>query len=127
MSIRDGSRAAYRAVFLPEFICHRIYSAFCCEADTLSPGEKVSSDPREWKSQDKLPGGFSEWLKDVIREQEIEQRKGYLKIADDLGIPPSIPSRWLAGWGPMNEGDFEFLASKLGNVVYTYLHIPRPD
>jgi hypothetical protein len=94
---------------------------------TLSPGEKVSINPAEWKSGDQLPGGFSEWLRGVVREQEIEQRKGFSRIAGELGVSPSILSRWLAGWGPMNEHDFNLLASKLGNVVYTYLHIPHPE
>ena len=86
MSIRDGSRAAYRAVFLPGLVCHRIYSAFCCEVGTPSQGEKVSIDPVEWKSGDQLPGGFSEWLRGVVREQEIEQRKGFSRIAGELGV-----------------------------------------
>jgi hypothetical protein len=87
----------------------------------------VKIKPGKWESRDKLPVGFAEWLKEVISEQETEQRKGYSGIAEDLGVPPSILSRWIAGWGPLNQHDIDLLASKLGPVIYTYLHIPRPD
>ncbi|MGB6681045.1 MAG: helix-turn-helix transcriptional regulator, partial [Candidatus Bathyarchaeia archaeon] len=80
---------------------------------------------REWSSTDRLPGGFAEWLKDIVTEQEA--KKGFRKIAEELGVAPSILSRWIAGMGPLSQNDIRMLASKLGPVVYTFLGIPRPD
>jgi len=80
---------------------------------------------REWASRDKLPEGFKEWLKDIILEQEAE--KGFRKIANELGVNPSILSRWMAGMGPLKQKNIRLLASKLGPVVYTFLGFPRPE
>lgn len=88
---------------------------------------KVINKPRNWGSREKLPKGFAKWLGEIIREQEIHGRKGYFRISEELGIPPSILSRWIAGWGPLNQYDINILAEKLGSVVYTFLLIPHPD
>ena len=82
---------------------------------------------REWSSRDNLPEGFADWLKEVIGEQEIEEGRGFSRIAEELGVQASILSRWIGGMGPISQNDIHNLASKLGSVVYTYLHIPRPD
>ncbi len=88
---------------------------------------KSSNVLKEWSSRDKLPQAFSEWMKEVLREMEFEQGKAFSWFAEDLGVPPSILSRWISGWGPLNQYDIHILVSKLGPVVYTYLHIPSPD
>jgi hypothetical protein len=82
---------------------------------------------KEWSASEKLPRGFSEWLKETVKEQERDQRKVYSSIANELGISPSILSRWIGGMGPLNQNDIQSLASIYGEVVYTYLHIPRPN
>lgn len=86
---------------------------------------KASNGYREWSSAEKLPDWFAEWLKDIVKEQEDE--KGFRKIADELGVKPSILSRWIAGWGPLNQQNILSLSSKLGPVVYTFLGLSRPD
>ena len=85
----------------------------------------ASYSSREWSSTDKLPGGFTEWLKEIITEQEAS--KTYWKIAEELGVKPSLLSRWIAGMGPLSQNDIRLLSSNLGPVVYTFLGLPRPD
>ena len=80
---------------------------------------------REWSSTDKLPEGFTEWLNEVVTEQEAS--KLFWKIAEELGVDPSLLSRWLAGMGPLNQNDIRVLSSNLSPVVYTFLGLPRPD
>jgi hypothetical protein len=80
---------------------------------------------REWSSTDKLPGGFTVWLKEIVTEQEAS--KSYWKIAAELGVEPSLLSRWLAGMGPLSQNDIRVLSSNLSPVVYTFLGLPRPD
>ena len=80
---------------------------------------------REWSSTDKLPEGFTEWLKEIVTEQEV--LKSYWKIAEELGVDPSLLSRWLAGMGPLSQNDIRVFSSNLGPVVYTFLGLPRPD
>lgn len=87
----------------------------------------ASKELREWSSTERLPAGFAEWLKDVVTEQETELYKSFRKIAEELGVDPSLLSRWMAGKGPLSQNDIRMLASKLGPVVYTFLGIPRPD
>jgi hypothetical protein len=90
-----------------------------------SQGKIFSRMDKEWSSRDQLPKGFSKWLTEIIRTQEVEQ--SYRKIAEELGITPSKLSRWVAGWGPLNQQDIDCLALSLGPVVYAFLGIPRPD
>ena len=83
---------------------------------------------KEWSSSEKLPKGFViDWLNDVIAEQEIEGGKGFARIAEELGVQASILSRWMGGMGPLSQNDVQNLTSKLGPVVYTYLHLLRPE
>jgi len=82
---------------------------------------------REWSSTARLPEGFSKWLKEIITQQETEQRKGFRQIAAELGVDPALLSRWIAGAGPLNEESIRALVTNLGPVVYTYLGIPRPN
>ena len=49
--------------------------------------KEVDFELKEWASRDTLPIGFTEWLKDLVKEQEIELGKGYSRIAEDLGVP----------------------------------------
>jgi hypothetical protein len=81
---------------------------------------------KEWSSNDSLPGGFSEWLKETIRESETKHYKEFRQIAAELGVKPSILSRWIAGMGPMTQTNLRLLASNLSPVVYTFLGLPRP-
>ena len=82
---------------------------------------------KEWSSSEKLPKGFADWLNEVIAEQEIEEGKGFARIAEELGVQASILSRWMGGMGPLSQNDVQNLVSKFGHVVYNYLHISRPD
>ena len=82
--------------------------------------------PKEWTSNEILPKGFTEWLKETIREYEINQKKDFRRIARELGVKPSILSRWIAGIGPMTLTNIRLLASNLSPVVYTFLGMPRP-
>ena len=81
---------------------------------------------KEWSSNDELPWGFVNWLKEIIRENEIYHKKGYLQIAGELGVNPSILSRWLAGMGPLTQVDLKILAVNLSPVVYSFLGLARP-
>jgi plasmid maintenance system antidote protein VapI len=80
---------------------------------------------REWSSTDKLPKGFTEWLKEIVAEREVSE--SYWKIARALGVNPSLLSRWIAGTGPLSQDEIRKLSSELGPVVYTFLGLPRPD
>ncbi|MFC2055562.1 hypothetical protein ACFLV7_14880 [Chloroflexota bacterium] len=82
--------------------------------------------PKEWTSNENLPRGFTEWLKETIREYEINQKKDFRRIAGELGVKPAILSRWIAGIGPMTQTNIRLLASNLSPVVYTFLGMPRP-
>ena len=82
---------------------------------------------KEWSSKEILPRGFTEWLKEIIREHEINQKKGFRQIASELGVNPSMLSRWIAGVGPMTQTDIQLLASNLSPVVYTFLGLPLPN
>lgn len=93
--------------------------------DITSTRMKASNGYREWSSKERLPAGFADWLKEIVAEQEDE--RSFRKIADELGVKPSILSRWMAGMGPMKHKDIRLLSSKLGPVVYTFLGFPRPD
>jgi hypothetical protein len=81
---------------------------------------------KEWSSNEKLPWGFTEWLKDTIRDYEVYQKKEFKQIAHEFGVKPSILSRWIAGMGPMTKTDIQMLATNLNPVVYTFLGLPRP-
>jgi hypothetical protein len=85
----------------------------------------ASQGHREWSSIEELPRGFAEWLKDVVEEQEHE--KGFRRISEELGVDPSMLSRWIGGMGPLNQDDIRKLASQLGPVVYTFLGLSRPN
>ena len=82
--------------------------------------------PKEWTSNEILPKGFTEWLKETIREYEINQKKDFRRIARELGVKPSILSRWIVGIGPMTQTNIRLLAPNLSPVVYTFLGMPRP-
>ena len=82
---------------------------------------------REWSSNDKLPKGFANWMKDYIRENEVIHKKGFRQIASQLGVDPSILSRWIAGMGPLTQHDIQILAANLSPVVYSFLGVSRPD
>ena len=82
---------------------------------------------REWSSTERLPEGFAKWLKDIITQQETEQRKSFRQIAAELGVDPALLSRWIAGAGPLNEESIRALVANLGSVVYIYLGMPRPN
>ena len=81
---------------------------------------------KEWSSNEMLPRGFFEWLKETIRESETKHNKEFRQIAAELGVRPSILSRWIGGMGPMTHTDIRLLASNLSPVVYTFLGLPRP-
>jgi hypothetical protein len=85
----------------------------------------TSNELREWSSTDDLPREFSEWLSDIVREQDDEKR--FIKIADEFGVDPSILSRWIGGMGPLNRNDIQKLAAKFGPTVYTFLGFVRPE
>lgn len=81
---------------------------------------------KEWSSNEKLPWEFTEWLKDTTRDFEKNQKKEFKQIARELGVKPSILSRWIAGMGPMTQTDIQMLAANLNPIVYTLLRLPRP-
>ena len=51
---------------------------------------------REWLSTEELPKRFTEWLKDIVTEQEA--LKGFRKIAEELGVNPALPVDGLLVW-----------------------------
>jgi hypothetical protein len=81
---------------------------------------------KEWSSSEELPRGFTNWLNDTVKEYQVIERKEFRQIGVDLGVNPSILSRWIVGKGPLNQQNIQVLASKLGTVVYTFLGLPRP-
>lgn len=82
--------------------------------------------PREWASNEGLPSGFTEWLRETVREYEVINKKAYRQIAAELGVNPSILTRWVSGMGPMTHTDIELLASRLSPVVYAFLGLEPP-
>jgi hypothetical protein len=66
-------------------------------------------------------------LKEIVSIQEVEQNKSFKTIAGELGVDPSLLSRWIAGKGPLIQNDILSLASNLSPVVYTFLGISRPE
>ena len=81
---------------------------------------------REWASNEGLPSGFAEWLRETVREYEVINKKAYRQIAAEFGVNPSILSRWISGMGPMTHTDIELLASQLSPVVYSFLGLEPP-
>jgi len=81
---------------------------------------------KEWSSNENLPRGFTEWLKEAIREIEIQDKKEFRQIAYEFGVNPAILSRWIGGMGPMTQKNIRLLACSLSPVVYTFLGLPRP-
>jgi len=81
---------------------------------------------KEWSSSEELPWGFTKWLKEIIRENETRNHVEFRQIASELGVKPSILSRWIAGMGPLTHVDIQTLAANLNPVVYTFLGLPRP-
>ena len=81
---------------------------------------------REWSSSEYLPRGFTEWLSELVREYEGKEKKEFRQIAVELGVNPSILSRWIVGKGPMTQADIQSLAAHLSPVVYTFLGLQRP-
>ena len=84
-------------------------------------------DFREWSSTEKLPEGFVKWMKAIVTERGIEQKKSFMHIADELGVEPSSLSRWLGGMGPLNQKDIHALATNISPTVYTLLQLPWPN
>ena len=80
---------------------------------------------KEWKSNDYLPRGFTEWLNDVVKEYLETDHLEFREIGAALGVNPSFLSRWLGGMGPLSQTDINLLALNLSPVVYTYLGLPR--
>lgn len=83
-------------------------------------------NPKEWASNEDLPRGFTDWLKDVVLEYRVIGNLEFRQIGVELGVNPSILSRWLAGKGPMTQLDVQRLAAILSPVVYTFLGLSRP-
>lgn len=81
---------------------------------------------KEWASNENLPRGFTEWFKEIIVEFEIEEKKEFRQIADEIGVNPAILSRWLGGMGPMTQINVQSLATNITPAVYTFLGIPNP-
>lgn len=81
---------------------------------------------KEWSSNEKLPWGFSNWLKMYTRKNEVDRKKGFRQIAGELGVNPSILSRWIAGMGPLTNRDVQILAENLSPAVYSFLGLSRP-
>lgn len=83
--------------------------------------------PKEWLSNENLPRGFTEWIKDYIRENEVYHQKGFQRIAGEIGVNPSNLSRWIAGKGPLTQHDIRLLAYHLSDIVYSFLGLYPPD
>jgi len=82
---------------------------------------------REWSSTEKLPAPFVEWLKFVIRMSGAAEGKPFFHIADDLGVLPSLLSRWVAGMGPLTQANIQTLATNISPVVYIALGMKQPS
>ena len=76
--------------------------------------------PKEWSSNEVLPRGFAEWLKETVREHEVNKKMAFRQIAAEFGVIPAILSRWVAGMGPMTQNNIRLLASNLSPVVYIF-------
>ena len=48
---------------------------------------------KEWGSKERLPRGFTSWLKDYVREQEEKQDKIFAQISTELGVEAPRLSR----------------------------------
>jgi hypothetical protein len=57
---------------------------------------------------------------------EVKEKKEFRQIAIELGVNPSILSRWLGGQGPLTQTHIQSLASNLSPVVYSFLGLSRP-
>ncbi len=79
------------------------------------------SETKKWESTDSLPEDFFRWLDSTVTEIEMEQKKGFTQVANDLGVDQSLLSRWIAGMGPLKQEDIQSLADRFGSVVYTRL------
>jgi transcriptional regulator with XRE-family HTH domain len=84
-------------------------------------------NPKEWTSKDRLPEGFSKWLKELVTEQQVRHKKSFTEIANELGVKASRLSRWVAGKGPLDQDDIRALAKSLGPAVYTFLGQKQPN
>ena len=83
--------------------------------------------PKEWKSTEKLPEAFVNWLQETITEKAMQEKKGFMQIADQLGIEPALLSRWLAGMRPLTQDHIRTLATNLSQAGYTVLGLKRPN
>lgn len=84
-------------------------------------------EPKEWQITEELPEAFVLWLRAITTEKETAKKKGLVYIAEELGVKPSIFSRWLAGMGPLNQENIRTLANHLGPSVFTVLGLPWPN
>ena len=83
--------------------------------------------PKEWASNEDLPRGFTDWLKDVVLEFKVIGNLEFRQIGVELGVNPSFLSRWLGGKGPLTQMDIELLSTNLSPVVYTFLGQRRTE
>jgi len=47
----------------------------------------------EWKITDKLPEAFVEWLIKTLIEKSMDEKIGFMALADELGVDPALLSR----------------------------------
>ena len=82
---------------------------------------------KEWSTNEDLPKAFVVWIKDRIVEQWVRQKKGVVQIASEIGVKPSLLSRWMGGKGPLKQSDIRVLADYFDKGIYTLLGVKRPN
>ena len=81
---------------------------------------------REYSIHDDLPTPFVQWLCERVVNKQTE-KKGFIPIAQEIGVDPSLFSRWIGGKGPLNKSDIGRLANIFGRGVYITLGLKTPD